>query len=307
MAWVRLDEDFASHPKVVEAGPLGIALQVAALCYCNRHLTDGRVPRATARSLLDFEGIAVVDGMRGDDVEPDYVIGLLVDAGLWHTPGHDCPSCPAIERGYMIHDYLEQQPSREDVLRRREQAAEAGRKGGKAKRIAKRTASETLSETLSEPSSGAEANRRAEVEAESKPGPDPVPDPVEDQDQTRLDPPGRDPDVSRDARDLTREFAQAVKANGHPVPQPERKAHREWLVEMDRLLRIGPPGWDGDPPPPDEVCQVIAWCAADDFERANVRSVPKLRARYSQLRLKALNATPAAITNVSKISEGGRF
>ncbi len=55
MPWVRIDEKFARHPKVMRAGPLGIAMQVSALCYCNEHLTDGFVPRAVARTLLDWE------------------------------------------------------------------------------------------------------------------------------------------------------------------------------------------------------------------------------------------------------------
>jgi len=182
MPWVKLDEDFASHPKVLEAGPLGVALQVAALCYCNRHLTDGHISRPAARSLLDFEGIAVVDGMRGDDVDADYVIGCVLMAGLWHGAGHDCPTCPPVERGYIIHDYLEQQPSREDVMAKREQTAAAGRKGGqaRAKRNVKRNASGTLSET--------EADRQAKVQAESKPVPVPVP---QEQDQN---PPSDKPD-----------------------------------------------------------------------------------------------------------------
>ena len=177
MPWVRLDEDFASHPKVLEAGPLGMALQVAALCYANRHLTDGRIPRAAARSLLDFEGIAVIDGMVGNDVEADYVIGCLLEAGLWHGVDHDCETCPQVERGYIIHDYLEQQPSRDEVLAKREQTAAAGRKGGQAR--AKRTVKRPASETLSEPSSESPSETEANVQAESKPVPVPVPVPQE--------------------------------------------------------------------------------------------------------------------------------
>jgi hypothetical protein len=95
-----------------------------------------------------------------------------------------------------------------------------------------------------------------------------------------------DPEVSDKARDLTRTFAQAVKGNGHKIPEPDTKAHRSWLVEMDRLLRI-------DHADPAEVAQVIAWCAADvgsgsyPGESVNVRAVPKFRERYSELRLRA--------------------
>lgn len=103
-----------------------------------------------------------------------------------------------------------------------------------------------------------------------------------------------DPDVSEDARTLTREFAKAVKANGHPIPKAGTSAREQWLVEMDRLLRLGPPGDGGHVPDADEVRKVIAFVVSDDFEAPNVQSVPKLRKRYSQLRLKALNGKARA-------------
>jgi hypothetical protein len=190
---VRLDEEFPDHPKVAAAGPLAIAMQVAALCYCNRKLTDGFVPRGVARSLLDWEivdkddrvwRVAVHSGRRGVDVTCAWVIDVLVSAGIWEeVPG-----------GYQIHDFLAYQPSRVEVEARKEQTAEAGRKGGQAraakrtgKRDAKRTAGDTSieplsallseppDESLSGPSSETVANHQAEplakVQAKSKPGP----------------------------------------------------------------------------------------------------------------------------------------
>lgn len=122
MTWVRIDDGFARHPKVVAAGPLAMAMQVAALCYCNRELTDGFVPRAVARTLLDFEVedgegriwmMARTCGMQGDDVSAGWVIDTLVEAGMWReVPG-----------GYVLHDYHEYQPTKEQVLRDREQGA----------------------------------------------------------------------------------------------------------------------------------------------------------------------------------------
>lgn len=127
MTWVKLDEDFANHPKVRQAGPLGIAMQVAALGYCNKYLTDGFVPRTVVPSLLNLEGLAMrcwsgelVGG--GEDATWQLVVEDLIDAGLWEQA----------EGGYRIHDYLEYQPSRAQVLQERAQKQEAGRKGGKA-------------------------------------------------------------------------------------------------------------------------------------------------------------------------------
>ena len=87
MAWVRLDENFAQHPKVVKAGPLGMAMHVAALCYCNQHLTDGVVPKQIARTLLDLTGLGmgIWDGELvggGHDAEWSLIVDDLVDAGL---------------------------------------------------------------------------------------------------------------------------------------------------------------------------------------------------------------------------------
>ncbi len=128
MAWVRLDENFAQHPKVVKAGPLGMAMHVAALCYCNQHLTDGFVPKQIARTLLDLTGLGMglwdgglVGG--GHDAEWEMIVNDLVEAGLW-DPEDD---------GWVIHDYHDYQPSKAHILSIRKSRADAGRRGGQAK------------------------------------------------------------------------------------------------------------------------------------------------------------------------------
>jgi hypothetical protein len=119
MTWVRIDDSFAQNPKVVSAGPLAMALQVAALCYCNRNLTDGFVPRPVARTLLDWEivdssgtihTLAITSGLSGNDVTSAFVISLLLDCGMWIEE----------DKGYRIHDYLQYQPSSQNVKEQRE-------------------------------------------------------------------------------------------------------------------------------------------------------------------------------------------
>jgi hypothetical protein len=99
MPWVRLDENFADHPKVERVGPLAAWLHVAALCYSSRHLTDGRIPKAKATRLVDIP-------------DPAGQISALLSEGMWVENGTD----------YVIHDYLDYQPSRDSVLAERSAA-----------------------------------------------------------------------------------------------------------------------------------------------------------------------------------------
>lgn len=108
MAWARLDDGFPEHPKVLAVGPFGLTVFVRALCYSARNLTDGFIPNAaTASFTVDFARTSraahAVDWP-----------ARLVAAGLWDmAPG-----------GYLIHDYLAYNPSKEKVLAERKAAAE---------------------------------------------------------------------------------------------------------------------------------------------------------------------------------------
>lgn len=103
MAWVKLDDRFDEHPKVAALSDSAVALFVSGLAYCNRNLTDGFVPRQVGLGQLRY-----CDG----NTTP--VIGELVEAGMWEeAPG-----------GWQVHDYLDFQPSREQVEGDREAARE---------------------------------------------------------------------------------------------------------------------------------------------------------------------------------------
>lgn len=105
MSWVRVDDKFPDHPKVIAAGPLAKALYVDALCYCNRMLTDGFIPERKARIFADDYA----------DFSKDDLCQRLVDVQLWEL----------CDGGYRVHGYLEYQPSAEKV--KAEQAANAKR------------------------------------------------------------------------------------------------------------------------------------------------------------------------------------
>lgn len=51
MAWVKVDDQFFRHPKVLAAGRDARDLYLVGLCYCAQALTDGFIPSAAVRVL----------------------------------------------------------------------------------------------------------------------------------------------------------------------------------------------------------------------------------------------------------------
>ena len=122
MSWVKIDDQMADHPKFAgldRFAPLALALQVRAFCYASRHLTDGFLPAGIIPGLLDgFESWGIeTGGVRGmfavgsDGDEFDWP-AIMVGAGLWEQR----------EGGYLIHDYLDYNPSKAEVLAQRKAA-----------------------------------------------------------------------------------------------------------------------------------------------------------------------------------------
>ena len=83
MSWVKIDDQFADHPKVIQAGPLAAWLYVCGLTYCGRYLTDGWIPGGQLRKLADVEDALAL-------------AGRLVSVGLWEE----------VEDGYRITDSI---------------------------------------------------------------------------------------------------------------------------------------------------------------------------------------------------------
>ena len=115
MVWVKLDDQFTENPKVVQAGPLAGWLHVSGIVYCGRNLTDGFIPLAMVSRLATFENISVTTGGTpglysvGHDIECTELVDRLVAIGLWEV----------VDGGYVIHDYLDYNPSKADVLAQR--------------------------------------------------------------------------------------------------------------------------------------------------------------------------------------------
>lgn len=99
MAWFKIDDGFHCHTKVFAAGTPAVGLYVRCGSWAAQQVTDGVVPRHVAK-------------MYGTP----RMIKALVDAGLWHQKGHGCDSCPQLDgNSYVIHQYLEKNPSRAET------------------------------------------------------------------------------------------------------------------------------------------------------------------------------------------------
>ena len=103
MSWVKLDDGFATHPKVQAAGQSAAWLHVAGLCYAAQHLTDGAIPDSSLTGMGQFTGTRARS-----------LAERLVEVGLWERNG----------AGYAIHDYLDYNPSRKSLEERRKAARE---------------------------------------------------------------------------------------------------------------------------------------------------------------------------------------
>ena len=156
MTWLKLDDGFPNHPKVALLPLKARWLLIEGGCWSARYLTDGGVPREIAHG---WQGVAMVRA--------------VVTAGLWHQ-GNGCGTETCIEgdgSGYVIHDFLRYNPSREESEQKRSKRQAAGRAGGQA---------------------SARARARPTVEPETNPVPS-RPVQVEPKDQSAAAPRTRDP------------------------------------------------------------------------------------------------------------------
>ncbi len=104
VTWAKLDDGFPDHPKIVSRSLAAKWLFVESICYANKFETDGRVPKAA--SFVKSSKRQVIDE--------------LIAAGLWE---------PAPDEHYLIHDFLDYNPSHDELNSKRDSKRMAGAKG----------------------------------------------------------------------------------------------------------------------------------------------------------------------------------
>jgi hypothetical protein len=103
MAWARIDDNFADHPKVAALSDAAFRAHIVAICYSTRYLTDGVIPPSQA--------------------PPARIAKELVAGRVWET----------WHGGYRIHDWLDWNLSAADVQARRKTQRERMRRWRRGK------------------------------------------------------------------------------------------------------------------------------------------------------------------------------
>jgi uncharacterized phage protein (TIGR02220 family) len=113
MSWAKIDDQFHNHPKLAFLGSMMlpcVGLHVLALSWCSQYLTDGQIPAGQVHKLAGDLDLLLSGGNAVTELAQ-----RLVDVELWEDLGDGL---------YQIHDYLEYNPSRDDVLAERKATAE---------------------------------------------------------------------------------------------------------------------------------------------------------------------------------------
>ena len=179
MGWLRLDDAFGTHPKVAGLSDRAFRAHVMGLLYCAQHLTDGFVPRAM--------------GPRATTAKE------LERAGLWSTS----------RRGWMIHDFLDYNPSRAEVDDKRRAKSIAGAKGAASRWQGDRIESASRSHDRGN-------------------APDPTPTPT---------PRSKEPSTPRKRDEIADALARAENAEPLEVPASHM---RTLCVKANELRKVAP-------------------------------------------------------------------
>lgn len=115
MSWTKLDDAMGEHRKtrrvLRSAGLDAFGLHVLGILHASRYLTDGHIERDFVEETFELARTTTKAGERS--------LAALCDQALW-VPTDD---------GWVLHDYLDHNPSRERVLEQRRKDAERKARG----------------------------------------------------------------------------------------------------------------------------------------------------------------------------------
>ena len=254
--WAPVDTGYLDNPKmldVLDASGTATLMHLASILYCAQHFTDGHISPGVARRK--------VGASRDDD-------RLLIDAGLWHETGHDCPDCPDPEPGKVyVHNFLEHNRTAAQAKRVSERRSEAAKARWAKAKAADAPSMQSAVQDAMQPAMQSGDVCNAEREKERK------------RDTTPADDAAAPP--REDVEALCTLLADLIEANGSKRPAITKR----WRDAARLML-------DSDGRALAEAERVIRWSQADGFWKTNILSMPKLREKYDQLRLRMGATTP---------------
>ena len=252
-AFAKFDVGYLDNPKmadVLDSSLHAICMHFASVLHCSQHLTDGLVaPKAMQRK---------VGGTETD-------IQILLDAGLWHGPGHDCQACweacPDIpENRVYVHDFLEHNRDAAQAKRVSEKRSKVAKEGWIKRRAEANDDQDANANSMqialqNEPVCNAERERKKEREEEAK---------------------ASSPETVRpDVDGIIQGFSDLLKAN-----DVKHKPSKSWRTAARLLI-------DKDGYTPEQIMFVARFATTDEFWKSNILSIPKLRDKFESLKIKA--------------------
>ena len=171
--WTKIDDQFYLNPKNANIDRDEQDLYMAGIVYCNGQLTDGFIPCGVLVMLCIWAKIEL-------DANPQAIAqaiaSRLVEHKYWEFA----------DNGYMVHDFLEWNPSKAEVLALKEARSAAGRRGGQ------------ISAKIQ---ANAQANAQAKSKQSSTPSPSPSPSPSLNKEKSGASAPGGKPARTPKPRD----------------------------------------------------------------------------------------------------------
>jgi hypothetical protein len=254
MPWSKLDDKAYRHRKQLAAGEAAVGYWSMALSWCSDHGTNGKIGPEDLVSVYPHRHMTWAKAKGYAD--------RLCKVGLFERVKDEHGQ--TIPDTYLVHDYLDYNPSAQEAAETREARAVAGAEGGRKsgetrRRRRKQTGSTGGSNDGSSGEANGEANASVDDEAnreaneEAKANPVPVPVPESPRDATRLSgalsQSGSSPPASRglaDGRPLGGEARASPEGEAgveKPVPIEFVRSDLDalwganWREEADRLDR----------------------------------------------------------------------
>ena len=275
--WARLTVDFADSPKVAGLSDAAFRTLVEMILWSRKMMTDGVIPASVARrrwgAKTQTETHSVTDSVTdsGTHYETDPVTELCTNH----------PTSPSLVRtsdgDYMIHDFLDHQESAEEVNARLARNTANGRRGGRPRKTDSKTHSVTDSGTQTKPKPKAETETELEDEVLRTSSLSPT---ASERGCVHDDEDAPEPTPIAEHRPDVDAVCDAMAASVQRRTGRAPRITTAWRTQARLMI-------DRDGRTVEEVTRIIDWVDGNDFWRANVLSVPKLRQKFDTLRLQS--------------------